>query len=283
MNKYFEYYFYDLFSNESTLSEVIKIIWEPFGFDTIKKVYREIEWGISLKELNKLKKDYKKILDGIYKKFPHFKDIDYGIPKENKEALLVRYYLIGALNNASLSVPQRTKLNLRKLGLKHEIFGSFFNTHKLLNYCCLFPDLESPRCKSDFYSFLPSDSKEVNGYLVNPPYDKSHIKASIDKVLEWTSSKINLRFFVILPVWDNNSRLLYNLPLYSDFPEITNLIDSKNTVFHRIFEGPEFPFYDGTKNKLVNLKEPIHVFVIQSPNLFWNENMETLFLHLIRI
>lgn len=322
MDKRFEYYFYDLFSNEKTLDEVIKIIWEPNGYEAIKKVYREIDWSISNKEYEKIKSDYKTFLSKIYKKYPHFKINDYGLNKEHKEALLVRYELIGALSNVSLSVPQEIKVNLMKLGLKHELFGSFFNTQSLLTYCCLFPDLESPRCKSDFYQFSPMndlhsyneisyskdkgeeisyskdksigkkkeeisylkerEDERIQGYLVNPPYNKNHIKASGEKVMEWVKDSHNLRFFIILPAWDVKTRSLYGLKSYSDLPIISKLIDSEYRVFHKVFE--EFPFYDGVKNRLVNLSDvPIHVIILQSKNLFWNKNIEKLFLELIKI
>jgi hypothetical protein len=286
MSKNFEYYFYDLFTNPKTKEEIMKIIWEPLGFEAIQKSYKEIEWNISDDELLQIKSDYKKYLSKIYDKNYHFKSTSFGLSKSIKDALLVRYQLIGALNNVSLSVPQETKLRLMKLGLKHEMFGSFFNTQFLLSYCCLFPDLEAPRCTSDFFNFKPkkhSEIQEINGYLVNPPYDKLHIKTSSQKVLEWLKGSSNLRFFVILPVWDVKFRTSFNLPLYSDLPEINELIDSKYTVFHRIFKGKEFPFYSGITNKLVNLKDPIHVIILQSSNLPWNKNIENLFLNLIKI
>ncbi len=288
MDKRFEYYFYDLFVNDKTSQEVLKIIWEPRGFEAIQKVYREIDWNISEKEYNQIKKDYQKRLDNIYKKYPYYKNNDFGLIKNKKDSLLIRYDLISALNNISLSVPQEIKINLTKLGLKHEMFGSFFNTNFLLSYCCLFPDLEAPRCKSDFFDFKIqksknefSDSEEIKGYLVNPPYEASYIKVSGEKVLEWLKDNKNLRFFIVLPIWDIKTREMYSLKTYSDLPIITELINSEYNVFHKVFE--EFPFYDGTKNKLVHLKDPIHFMVLQSKNLSWNNNIEKLLRNFLKL
>ena len=270
----FEYYLYDLLTNEKISKDIIKLILEPDGFEVIKESYKQITWNISEKEFKQIIIKYNKLLDNIYIKFPYFKKLNIN------PAIFVRYELMGFLNNISLSFPQNKKLELKKLGITHELFGSVFNTHPSLTYCCLFPDLEAPRCKSNFYDFSPFDHKDISGYLINPPYTKSYINSSSERVLEWLSSnkKQNLRFLFILPLWDNKSRELYNLPISSDLPIIKTLIESKYTVYHRIIKGKDFQFYDGTKNKLVNLKDPIHIMILQDgPDMIWNKNIEQSF------
>lgn len=246
----FEYFLFKLLKNKS----YIDMIWKPHGFKQIKNIYdnNKLEINKSLKiNHNEIKKEYDQFLKYIYKKYPNLKKIKI----KNRDKLVVRYGLIGALTNISLSIPNKLK---KKLHIDHEMFGSFYNTDNDLTYNCLFSDLEGTRCKGDFYDYDPPSGK----YLVNPPYTKQYIEDVGQRIFEWLQSNKKYKFVVVLPVWDFESRKELGLKLTEDCEIINKMIDSKYTIYNKILKN--FKFYDGLNNKYVILKDPIHFFIMKN-------------------
>ena len=192
-------------------------------------------------------KSYRKLLVSIVHKYPTLYERFASYPHIRE--LLIRYDTYDLLSNISLSVPPELK---RQMGIDFELFGAFYNTN--YPYCTLFPDLERDGVSNAFY-FKPTPNQIV---LANPPYTYQHIKWTINKILhEWK----NIAFFwVVIPVWDTASRVKHNLPLtYSDFPEITTLLNDDNCAFATI---QNLNFYNGIDNKMINLHDQVHIILI---------------------
>jgi hypothetical protein len=275
IDKNFEYFFYIILTDDKTKEEFTNLVWKKYGFIEILKYYEnnKINYETYNSERN-IPKEYNKLILKIYEKYPYLKK-NYNIDSDIRDALLVRYYLIDSFTSISLSVNNRFKNVIRKyFDVKHEMFGSIFNTSLEYSYCCIFPDLESPRCVSDFYDFDIKDDS-IKGFLVNPPYIKNHIIEVGEKILQWLKLKIPLRFVVILPLWDSESRKKYNLKEYSNLPIITSLLNSPFTVYSKI--STSFPFYNGVTGKNVILKDPIHIIVLENFSESWSENQKKLF------
>lgn len=177
----------------------------------------------------------------LYNKFKHIHNIEF---------LIHRYDTLGYLNNISLSVAPKLK---EKWGINHELFGAFYNVNLAHTYCSLFPDLE-PNSVGNVFFFKPAKGMKI---LANPPYTSGFIRWTCKKIIEW---KTRADFVVVLPVWDKKTRDELKLPKQPDLHEIQDLIAISDE--HRVYEN--LPFYDGINNRIVYLKDPVHVIFVFS-------------------
>jgi len=159
----------------------------------------------------------------------------------NVEVLIYRYDKLGFLNNISLSVHPNIK---SKWGITHELFGAFYNSD--YPHCSLFPDLEDSL--GNALKFKPEKNMVL---LVNPPYTVPWIKWCCKKLKEW---KGICKIICVIPIWDLKSREQFGYKTYGDFPEIQDLISISDS-----HEMVNMKFYDGLRNKPIELKDKVHV------------------------
>jgi len=194
--------------------------------------------------LDEYKNDVKKSIEKFNKLYNRFKDT---VP--NADILVHRYNVWGMLNNVSLSVSKKQKLEWK---IEHELFGAFYNVDLTHTYGSLFPDLE-PNSSGNTLFYTPKLNSTV---LVNPPYTSKWIKWSIRKILdEWLDKAV---FHIVIPVWDIKTRRLLGLKEYSDLPEINELY-SKCKKYKLM---TRFEFYDGINDRPSFLSDPVHYFII---------------------
>ena len=166
----------------------------------------------------------------------------------NVEALIYRYDVWNLLSNISLSVHPKLK---KKWGINYELFGSFYNVDLDHPYNSIFHDLE-PNSKGNVLYFKPEKDQII---LANPPYTEKWIQWTIRKILDDWKDKAT--FYVVIPVWDRETRDKLGLKKYPDFPEITELIQQAKE--HKVLN---LPFYDGISQKDIKLKDHVHVIKI---------------------
>jgi hypothetical protein len=195
------------------------------------------------------KSNYRKNIDLIIKKF-NFK-FNNNISNHEKmiqKASLYRYYVIGALNNISLSVSPK----LKKLwNINFELFGAFYNTN--YDYCGLFSDIEKSCC--DFYTFKLTKNMTI---LINPPYTKKWIQISCKIINNIMEKKLNTKIYLVIPVWNLCDRKMLNYKMCEDLPEIDDLKKNKYLISHTI---KNIEFYNGILKKIVHLKDKVHIFI----------------------
>ncbi len=200
------------------------------------KIFRKADIEEYVEDVHNSVLKHQKLYNFFKRKVPHV------------EVLIYRYDLLGFLNNISLSVHPSLK---KEWKIEHELFGAFYNVDSKHSYCSLFPDLE-PKSEGNVLFFKP---KKESIILANPPYTTEWIRWTIRKILdEW---KDWCTFYVVIPVWDHETRQKLNLSKYPDFPEISELISFAKE--HRV---ERIPFYDGINDKKVYLKDPVHIIRI---------------------
>ena len=168
-----------------------------------------------------------------------------------KKASIYRYYVIGALDNISLSVSPKIK---KQWKINFELFGSFYNTN--YKYCGLFSDIEESSC--DFYTFKLSKNMVI---LINPPYTEQWIKISCITVENIMKQNLHTKIYLVIPIWNISDRKLLGLTLFDDLKEIDELKLSKYLVKHDMVN---IDFYNGVIGKNVKLKDKVHVFVFKN-------------------
>ena len=237
---------------EANFTKALKLYVDKHGYNTLTGTDKPKNKKAILPDTVELEdvkdadtEEYLKNVEKALKKhktlYSKFKDVPH------VEALIYRYHLYGFLNNSSLSVDPKLK---KKWGINYELFGAFYNTNT--SYNSLFPVLE-PGSQGNVHFFKPKKDQII---LANPPYTENWIRWTIRKILdEW---KDKATFYVVIPVWDNPTRKEIGLREYSrDFPDITEIISQAKE--HSIVD---LPFYDGITQKLINLKDPVHVILI---------------------
>lgn len=169
---------------------------------------------------------------------------------------LGRYEALGILENGIFwSVLPSLK---RKWGIMQELFGNYFNTNT--KFCSLFSELEG--CGCQFGNFTPQPNSV---YLINPPFEKRYINWTCERVLQWLNedkNKVlkNVKFYIIIPVWDKPSRKKLKLSLdYGDVPLLTELLNSPYLVEHNM---SKMKFYDFVNKKEVPQQSYIHLIVL---------------------
>ncbi len=198
------------------------------------------------------KEKYVNKINDIIKKI-NFK-FDKHISKEQlnlQRAAVSRYYVVGALNNISLSVSPKIK---KDWNINFELFGAFYNTN--YDYCGLYSDIESSCC--DFYTFKLKKDMTI---LINPPYTEKWIKMSCEIINNIMNKKENTKIYLVIPVWNKSDRKKLGLKEYEDLPEIDKLKESSFLQSHEI---ANLAFYNGIIKKNVYLKDKVHVFIFQN-------------------
>lgn len=244
-----------------------KYYWKPqfyeYGFPIIKNPKNEIEKDFlkisqylknPKKHSEEEKKDYENKIDEIILETKF--NLDFNIDKEllkNYRASIYRYYVIGALNNISLSVSPEIK---KKMKINFELFGAFYNTN--VDYCGLFGDIENNSCNFNTFKLKPNMI-----ILINPPYTDIWIRISCKIVKNIMEKNLNTIIYLVIPIWNNSDRKKLKLKIYDDedLVEIDNLKLSKYLVYHKIVN---LNFYNGIIKKQVNLKDKIHLFKFDS-------------------
>ena len=215
---------------------------EPENKDSL--VPKTVKLTNIIYDIDEYKNDVKNTIQKYDKLYNRFKDTI-----KHVDILIYRYKIWGILNNISLSVSKKQKLEWK---IDHELFGAFYNVDLNNTYGSLFPDLE-PNSTGNALFFTPKRNSIV---LVNPPYISKWIKWSIRKILdEWLDKAV---FHIVIPIWDNKTRKKLGLKEYSDIPEIIEL-RSKCKEYKLIHN---FEFYDGINDTPAFLKDPIHYFMI---------------------
>jgi hypothetical protein len=170
---------------------------------------------------------------------------------------LGRYEALGILDNKVLL---STSPNLKKKwGITQELFGNYFITNT--KFCSLFSELEG--CGCQFGTMNSKNLKPGKIYLVNPPFEKRYLMWTCERVLLWLENKKikNVKFYVIVPVWDVFSRKKLNLDLlYGDVPQITQLINSPYVIEHTT---TIMKFYDFVDKKEYPQTSYIHTIVLK--------------------
>jgi hypothetical protein len=187
------------------------------------------------------KEKYFNKIDYIMQKL-HFK-LDDNISHNQiilQKASIYRYYIVGALNNISLSVSPEIK---KKWNINFELFGAFYNTNT--DYCGLFSDIENSCC--DFFTFKLKKNMTI---LINPPYTKKWIQISCKIIDNIMNKNKNTKIYFVIPVWNNSDRKNLGLTLYNDLLEIDELKNSQFLQSHKIMH---LDFYNGIIKKYVNL------------------------------
>lgn len=176
---------------------------------------------------------------------------------------LARYEVLKVLDNGvTWSVLPEYK---KRWKIDQELFGAFYNTSG--KFCSLFPELEGCGCQFGTFNPLAKGSKRSKHYLVNPPFEKYYIKWACKKVLEWLQSlqsqkpKKKVKFTVIVPVWDPESRKELKLKPYGPLQELTDLLESEFVINHTM---TQMKFWDGSKQKVQKQKSYIHMIQLLS-------------------
>ena len=241
--------------NKYDKSTVMAWYWTPNyiknGFPVIKKPKTDLE-----KDIKKISKNlenpreynddkinkFKNYINYVEKKFK-FKDLTL-----NEKCALARYYLIGSLNNSSLSVSPDIK---KKWKIDFELFGSFYNTQ--YEYCGLYSDIEE-RCTCDVFNFKLKNNMTI---LVNPPYTEEWINKSCEFVNKYLEKNKKTTIYLVIPVWNISNRKKLGLTIYNDIPMIDEMKKSKYLVSHKM---ENLDFYNGLTKLKVNLKDHVHIF-----------------------
>jgi len=163
---------------------------------------------------------------------------------------LLRYEIIDALSNISLSVSPKLK---KEWNINFELFGSFYNTNS--DYCGLFSDLENSKC--DFYSFKPKSGMII---LINPPYTSSWIKITGDYINEYLKTP-NIKIYYIVPVWNTSDRKKLKLKTFKDIPILDELKRNKYLISHQI---TKLEFYNGISRTNSILNDPVHIYIFSN-------------------
>jgi hypothetical protein len=154
---------------------------------------------------------------------------------------LFRYKFIGELDRLSVSPEKKKEWNIN-----FELFGSFYNTNT--EYCGLFSELESPRCRGDVFHFTLKPNMNI---LIHPPYTEEWIQKACEITTILLEKNKNTNIWLVIPIWNKANRI----GLHSDMAIIDALKFSPYLVKHSI---ENLPFYNGLKQ--VHLKDDVHVF-----------------------
>lgn len=245
-----------------------KNYWKPqfyeYGFPIIKNPKNDIEKDFlkiseylknPRKHTDDEKKEYENKIDEIIQKtkFNLDSNINDDLLKKYR-ASIYRYYVVGALNNISLSVSPDIK---KKMKINFELFGAFYNTN--VDYCGLFGDIENNSCNFNTFRLKPNMI-----ILINPPYTDVWIKISCKIIENIMKKNMNTIIYLVIPIWNNSDRKKLKLKIYDDIEdliEIDELKLSKYLVYHKIVN---LNFYNGIIKKKVNLKDKIHLFKFNS-------------------
>lgn len=194
-------------------------------------------------------------VDHVKRKYPHLWKIfqERGGNKEYFDLLIARQNLLGMFSNISLSVHPHIK---KVWKIQFEMFGTFWNTNN--KYCCMFPALEQAMGGvGNAWHFTPQSGI----YLVNPPYTEEAIEMSLVKIQDWLkNNRKNLRFIIVIPVWDKKTRQDHGIIDEYDMPKINEFLEQKFIQYHRVFQ--DFPFYDYLKRRDVVMPNVLIHFII---------------------
>lgn len=149
----------------------------------------------------------------------------------------------------------------KRWNIDQELFGNYINTNG--KFCSIFPELEGR--DGVFCQFGTFEPKNGNHYLVNPPFQSQYIKWTCIRLMEWLNnsgdkSLKNVKFTVIIPVWDEESRKQLKLKPYGPLKELTTLLRSKYITSHNM---SQMKFWDAVNNKVQNQKSYIHKIVLE--------------------
>lgn len=171
INKELEFVNGIMFLKKKYGNDFLARYWKPQfyknGFPVIKNPKNKMEKEMQTigryldypREHNENEKiQYNQTIDNLIQKY------NFKINGSDMErSAIYRYYVIGALNNISLSVSPKIK---RLWKINFELFGAFYNTN--YNYCGLFSDIENSCC--DFNTFVLRDNMVI---LINPHTQKN--------------------------------------------------------------------------------------------------------------
>lgn len=188
--------------------------------------------------------------------------------------ILFRYQLLGSNNHQLAIQPKIFELLKKDYNLNFECFASSINSITE-TYCSVYPDLE--KHFGSCGNFFTYDLK--NGvYEVNPPYEKTVIEKTIQKIFKALNEENNmLTFFITLPIWDKEGREQIKLYSdnylepkleYKDFTIINELKNSKYFKAVRLIPKEKFTYFDYNfdlyKNKTI---QDTYIFVISNNDI----------------
>ena len=115
--------------------------------------------------------------------------------------LCLRYYMLESYNQQLAVPPQFYNFIMNTYNANMELFASSINT-SLINYCSLFPDIESEfGSRGSFWNL-----KIIQGmYTANPPFSNDIMEKMAHKMIDsLDKSKHDLGFIVTIPAWDKD-------------------------------------------------------------------------------
>jgi hypothetical protein len=188
--------------------------------------------------------------------------------------ILFRYQLLGSNNHQLAIQPKIFELLKKDYNLNFECFASSINAISN-SYCSIYPDLEKHFGSSgNFFNY-----EFKNGvYEVNPPYEKTVIEKTIQKIIRALDKENNiLTFFITLPICDKEGREQIKLYSdnylepkleYKDFTIINELKKSKYFKAVRLIPKEKFTYFDYNfdlyKNKTI---QDTYIFVISNNDI----------------
>jgi hypothetical protein len=196
----------------------------------------------------KEKKEYEEILENAMKR----KLSRYPETLHEKYAL-ARYEVLKVIfGGLGWSVLPEYK---KKWKIDQELFGNFLNTNG--KFCSIFPELEG--CGCQFGTIEPQNGIH---YLVNPPFQIDYLRWVCVKILEWLKqdSLVSVKFTVVIPVWDPETRKKLKLKDYGPFDELKKLLHSKYVTNHYV---SQMKFWDSINNKIQYQKSYIHKITLE--------------------
>jgi hypothetical protein len=149
----------------------------------------------------------------------------------------------------------------KRWNIDQELFGNYINTNG--KFCSIFPELEGR--DGVFCQFGTFEPKSDMHYLVNPPFQTQYIIWTCTRLMNWLNdssdkSPKNVKFTVIIPVWDEESRKKLKLKSYGPLKELTTLLKSKYVTFHSM---SQMKFWDAVHKKVQHQKAYIHKIVLE--------------------
>lgn len=182
-------------------------------------------------------------------------------------AALLRYDLLGYLNNSSAAVAPEVYSKLQKQGYNVELFASFYNVY-MDYYFGLFYDLEHPfGCLGNLFTAQINYGK----FVCNPPFNV-HIMNRLAKFLkrqaelsesdspvspfspEKVDSKPKISVYVTVPVWYKKDReKLGKFDTYSEKSEFHKEILEPYIVHDELISQKDYKFYSYLTGKYGNL------------------------------
>lgn len=175
-------------------------------------------------------------------------------------AALLRYEILGFLNNASAAVQPKTYKALQKQGYSVELFASFYNT-SMKHYFGLFYDLEHPfGCLGNLFT----SQLRYGKFVCNPPFEIHNMNQLVYFLKEQMASKMKLTVYITVPVWYKKDR--EKLGKKQEFSDFRKDLLEPYIVEDKLFLQKDYKFYSYLTGKYDNLCDVNNFIISNSGN-----------------